>query len=185
MISKNRIIFFLIFFILQSLFIFLYLKQERKYLFEYRAFVSSNEIIAKEGIYYTAKNIIYNEIADNLKFENENVKVLGNMSKKKMTQLDWDKKWFAGNQSLFFSITQNNKNLNSDLENDLSSNLYKTLKKLKANYSNKINALSNLKNVLNTEELKKINLMFNENKIYLNSYSLAAELKKKFYKQWI
>ena len=57
----------------------------------------------------------------------------------------------------FFSITQNNKNLNSNLENDLSSNFSKTLKKLKINYSNKINALNNLKNVLNREELKKIN----------------------------
>ena len=78
----------------------------------------------------------------------------------------------------FFSITQNNKNLNSDLENDLSSNFSKTLEKLKINYSNKINALNNLKNVLNREELEKINLMFNENKIYLDGYSLAAELNK-------
>ncbi len=178
MTTKNRIIFLFVFLILQSLFIFLYLKQERKYLFEYRAFVSSNEIIAKERIYYVALDIIYNEIANNLKFENDNVKVLGNMSKKKMTQLDWDKKWFAENQSLFFSITQNNKNLNSDLENDLSSNFSKTLKKLKANYSNKINELSNLKNVLNKNELKKLNLLFNENKIYVEGYSLTKELKK-------
>ena len=167
MITKNKTIFFLIFFILQSLFIFLYLNQDRRYLFEYRAFVSSNEIIVKERIYNEALNIIYNEITNDLKFENDNVKVLGNISKNKMSEIDWHVKWFSGNESLFFSITQNNKNLNSNLENDLSSNLSKTLKKLKVNYSNKINELNNLKNVLNTEELKKINLLYDENRIFI------------------
>ena len=88
---------------MQSLFIFLYLNQDRRYLFEYRAFVSSNEIIVKERIYNEALNIIYNEITNDLKFENDNVKVLGNISKNKMSEIDWHVKWFSGNESLFFS----------------------------------------------------------------------------------
>ena len=94
-----------------------------------------------------------------------------------MSEIDWHEKWFSANESLFFSITQNNKNLNSNLENDLSSNLSKTLEKLKVNYSNKINELNNLKNVLNTEELKKINLLYDENRIFIESYSLFKNKK--------
>ena len=60
-IKKNVVIFFVIFIILQSLFFYLYLKQNRSYLFEFRAFVSSNENIGKKRTYNEAVNLIYNE----------------------------------------------------------------------------------------------------------------------------
>ena len=176
MIAKNRIVFLFVFLILQTFFIFLYLKQERKYLFEYRAFISSNKTVSLERTFNEALSIIYIDIANNIKFENNNVEVLGNMSKK-LTEIDWHKKWFGPNQSLFFSINQNNKNLNSNLENDLSSNISKTLEKLKINYSNKINKLNKLIQVINLEELEKINSLYDENIIFLENYLIFKKYK--------
>ena len=156
-IKKNVVIFFVIFIILQSLFFYLYLKQNRSYLFEFRAFVSSNENIGKKRTYNEAVNLIYNEITNSLNFENDEIKILGNISKRKMSEIDWHLKWFGRNQSLFFSIIQSEKNLKSILENDLLNNFSKILNELKINYSNKINKLNQFTKILNNEELNKLN----------------------------
>ena len=106
---KKELSFYLYILILQSLFFFLYLKQERKYLFEYRAFISSNKTVSLERTFNEALSIIYNEITNNIKFENNNVEVLGNMSKKKLTEIDWHKKLVWSKSKSFFSIIHKKK----------------------------------------------------------------------------
>ena len=163
MTTKNKIIFFLIFCVLQITFVFLYLKQERIYLFEYQAYVDSNNELIKQRMYNDAVNIVFNELTKKIKFKNNNIKVIGNIPKDRMLYGDWHLKWFAGNQKLYFSINQNNKNLNPILEKELSDNFTMTLKKVKLDHSNKVKKLNKLKYILNKESLNTIR-MLNKNK---------------------
>ena len=101
MIINNKIIFFIIFCILQLAFILLYQKQDKMYFLEYEAYVKDSKL-KKIRSYNDALNKVYVEIHKKIKFKNTNTEVLGNITKKKMQDWDWDKNWFQENIRLFF-----------------------------------------------------------------------------------
>ena len=86
MITKNRIIFLIIFCILQLTFVLLYQKQDKIYFLEYEAFVKDSEF-KKNRLYNDALNKVYIEIHKKINFKNSNTEVLGNITKKKNARL--------------------------------------------------------------------------------------------------
>ena len=179
MITNNKIIFFLIFFILQSIFFFLYQKQERTYFHEYQALVK-NQNLTKNRVYNDALNKVYVEISKNIKFENKNIQALGNIDKKRMLKNDWANKWFVQNQRLYFSISNYNKNTNAELEKNLKNNFSKTLKTIKLRIEEKINNIHFLKTIIDAHELEELESVNNDiDKLIENSSFYSVREKKK------
>lgn len=160
MITKNRIIFLIIFCILQLTFVLLYQKQDKIYFLEYEAFVKDSEF-KKNRLYNDALNKVYIEIHKKINFKNSNTEVLGNITKKKMQDWDWDKNWFNKNIRLFFAINSPNKDMNDNLEKDLKNDLSVTLQTIKSEIENKIAKINAVKTIIISQELDQIDLIYN------------------------
>jgi len=160
MITKNRIIFLIIFCILQLTFVLLYQKQDKIYFLEYEAFVKDSEF-KKNRLYNDALNKVYIEIHKKINFKNSNTEVLGNITKKKMQDWDWDKNWFNKNIRLFFAINSPNKDMNHNLEKDLKNDLSVTLQTIKSEIENKIAKINAVKTIIISQELDQIDLIYN------------------------
>ena len=165
MIINNKIIFFIIFCILQLAFILLYQKQDKMYFLEYEAYVKDSKL-KKIRSYNDALNKVYVEIHKKIKFKNTNTEVLGNITKKKMLDWDWDKNWFQENIRLFFAINSPNKNMNNNLEKDLKSDLSVTLQIIKSELKKKIEKINSIKTIIISQELDQIDQVY-ENYDYL------------------
>jgi hypothetical protein len=165
MIINNKIIFFIIFCILQLAFILLYQKQDKMYFLEYEAYVKDSKL-KKIRSYNDALNKVYVEIHKKIKFKNTNTEVLGNITKKKMQDWDWDKNWFQENIRLYFAINSPNKNMNNNLEKDLKSDLSVTLQIIKSELKKKIEKINSIKAIIISQELDQIDQVY-ENYDYL------------------
>ena len=179
MITKNRIIFLIIFCILQLTFVLLYQKQDKIYFLEYEAFVKDSEF-KKNRLYNDALNKVYIEIHKKINFKNSNTEVLGNITKKKMQDWDWDKNWFNKNIRLFFAINSPNKDMNHNLEKDLKNDLSVTLQTIKSEIENKIAKINAVKTIIISQELDQIDLIYNnfDDLIEINNYFTEKNKKE-------
>jgi len=177
MIKNNKIIFFSIFIILQLFSIFIYQKQDKKYFFEYEALLK-NQNLNKNRVFNDALNKVFVEISKNIKFDNNNIKVLGNITKKRMQVFDWTIRYFYANQRFFFSITNSDKIIVAELENNLKINFSKTLKSIKLQIEKKINNINYLNKLVKLDEVRQIERILHERDNLMESNSFIVSLDK-------
>ena len=155
MISKKTIIFLTSFLVLQLIFLIFYQKQNKFYFSEYQAVVE-DEKLKKNKLYNNALNLVYVELSKTMKFEKDNIKLIGNITRHRMNSFDWVDMWFDKNQRLFFSSTAPDENEASNLEINLNKNLSSTLQEIRLRLETKLKEISALNVILYTTEFNEL-----------------------------